>query len=125
LKGLVNINMLKRDLCPLCRANPVAVNYVRDGITHYRNKCASCIRKGKKLKPQPPAWFRSGYKKKDFCEKCNFRAKNPIKQLFVYHVDGNLKNTDWINLKTVCANCQIELVGSRLAWKPATIVPDF
>lgn len=117
--------MLKRDLCPICHSNPVAVNYVRDGVTHYRNSCASCIRKRKKLKPQPPAWVRTGYKKKAWCELCNFHAKNPVKQLFVYHVDGNLKNNDWANLKTICANCQIDILGSRLPWKPAPIIPDF
>ena len=116
--------MLKRDLCPTCRINPVAINYVRDGVTHYRNMCAGCIRKGRKLKPQPAAWAMSGYKKKDRCDLCNFKSKHP-KQMSVFHVDGNLKNNNWLNLKTICANCQIELTGSRVAWKPATIVPDF
>lgn len=117
--------MLKRDLCLSCKQNPVAVNYIRDGVRHYRNSCNSCIRKGRKLKPQPPAWARSGYKKPASCEVCNFKAKSPTKQLFVFHIDGNLKNNSWHNLKTICANCQIELIGNRVAWKPATIVPDF
>lgn len=76
------------------------------------------------MKPQPPAWSRSGYKKKDRCEMCNFKSKTP-RQMFVYHVDGNLKNTNWPNLKTICANCKIELTGSRLPWRPAPLVPDF
>lgn len=117
--------MTKRDLCPICHVNPVAVNYIKEDVTHYRSCCNSCIRKGRKLKPQPPAWAVSGYKKKERCEVCNFKAKLPTKQLFVFHVDGSLKNNNWNNLKTVCANCQIELVGSKLPWKPATIVPDF
>jgi hypothetical protein len=117
--------MLKRDLCPVCLDNLVAVNYIRDGITHYRNSCSSCIRKGRKLKPQPTQWAKSGYKKPDRCELCNFKAKLPVKQLFVFHVDGNLKNNNWHNLKTVCANCRIELLHSRVVWKPSTIVPDF
>ena len=116
--------MLKRDLCPICRINLVAVNYVKHGVHHYRNSCASCIRKGKKLKPVMPAWAQSGYKKKDRCEMCNFKSKT-LKQMFVYHVDGNLKNTNSFNLKTVCSNCQIELAGTKLPWKPAPIVPDF
>ena len=116
--------MLERDLCPACLENLVAVNYIRDGIHHYRNQCASRLRKSRRLKPQPPAWVKSGYKKPVSCEVCGFRAKLP-KQLFVYHVDGNLKNNNWHNLKTVCANCRIELVGSKVAWKPAKIVPDF
>ena len=116
--------MLKRDLCPICSTNPVAVNYVRKGVTHYRNSCAGCIRKGRKLKPQRPGWLLSGYKKKERCEMCNFKAKT-AKQLFVYHVDGNLKNTNSFNLKTICANCQIELIGSNLPWKASPITPDF
>ena len=116
--------MLKRDLCPVCHENLVAVNYVRDGIRHYRNSCTSCIRKGRKLKPIPPAWQKSGYKKKERCEMCNFKAKT-LKQLFVYYVDGNLRNNNWLNLKTVCANCRIEIAGTRLPWKAAPIVPDF
>ena len=124
-KVCVNTCMFKRDLCPVCNENPVAVNYIRDGIHHYRNMCGSCIRKGKKLKPQAPAWARAGYKKKDRCEMCNFKSKLPSKQMFVYHVDGNLKNTNWVNLKTVCANCRIELMHARLPWKQAPLVPDF
>jgi hypothetical protein len=116
--------MLKRDLCPICLEDLVAINYIRDGVRHYRNSCNSCIRKGKKLKAQQPAWVKTGYKKPDRCEVCNFKAKTP-KQLFVYHLDGNLKNTNWINLKTICANCRIELLGKRVSWKPAPIEPDF
>lgn len=114
-----------RPYCPVCSENLVAVNYKRDNVVHYRSKCSACIRKSRKLKPQPPAWARSGYKKPDRCELCNFKAKNVAKQLFVYHVDGNLKNNNWHNLKTICANCRIELSMSRVAWKPSTIVPDF
>lgn len=121
----VNIYMLKRDLCLICRLNLVAINYVdKDGTYHYRNSCASCIRKRKKIKEPPPLWARAGYKKKERCEMCNFKAKT-LKQLFVYHVDGNLKNTNSFNLKTICANCQIELAGNKVPWKPAPIVPDF
>ena len=117
--------MIKRDLCTVCLDNLVAVNYIREGVTHYRSMCASCIRKGKKIKEPPPLWAKSGYKKKERCEMCNFKAKLPARQLFVYHVDGNLKNTNSFNLKTICANCRIELAGSRMPWKPAAIVPDF
>jgi hypothetical protein len=115
---------MKRDICSYCQINLVAVNYKRDGKTYYRSRCSGCIRKNKKLKPQPPAWVRSGYKKTAKCEICQFQAKIPAKQLFVYHVDGNLKNNNWHNLKTVCANCRVELIG-KVSWKPASIVPDF
>ena len=102
----------------------MAVNYIRDDVYHYRNSCTACIRRGKKLPKLPPLWAKTGYKKKDRCELCNFKAKS-MKQLFVYHVDGSLKNVNSFNLKTVCANCQIELIDLKLPWKPAAIVPDF
>lgn len=120
----LNSYMLKRDLCPICTKNPVAVNYIREGITHYRNSCAGCIRSGRKNKPEAPAWVKSGYKKKDRCELCNFKFKL-ASQSNVFYVDGNLKNNNWINYKTVCLNCQQELYKSKVAWKPAPIVPDF
>jgi hypothetical protein len=116
--------MLKRDLCPVCRNNPVAINYIRDGVTHYRNSCTSCIRKKKKLKPEAPAWFKGGYKKKPQCERCGFKMKH-AEQSNVFYVDGNLKNNNWLNLKTVCLNCQQEVYKSRLSWKAGPIVPDF
>jgi hypothetical protein len=114
---------MNRPICPKCNSRPVAINrYVGEQV-YYRKHCDACLRIGKNLKPLPPAWARAGYKKKDKCEVCGFKAKT-VKQLFVFHVDGNLKNTNWTNLKTICANCQIELIN-RVAWKPSPIVPDF
>lgn len=110
--------MKLRLLCPTCNAKPVAINYIRNGITYYRSKCDSCARKVVKLKPKPAAWVKTGYKKKPHCEKCGFVAKLQ-EQLQVFHLDGNLKNTDWSNLKTVCANCAIEVYKSKLPWKPS------
>ena len=115
---------MTRPLCPTCNARPVAVNCHHGEHTYYRRQCDACLRIGKKLKPKAPAWAISGYKKKERCELCNFKAKH-VKQLFVYHVDGNLKNTNAFNLKTVCANCTIELAVSRLPWRQAPLVPDF
>jgi hypothetical protein len=117
--------MSSRPICPTCNARPVAINCHSDEKVYYRKQCDACLRIGKKLKAKPPAWAQSGYKKKDRCEMCNFKAKLPTKQLFVYHVDGNLKNTNSFNLKTICANCQCELAGGKMPWKPAPIVPDF
>lgn len=116
--------MTARNLCTSCHENLVAINYISNGKRYYRSRCASCLRKQHRVKNPPPLWSKSGYKKKERCEMCGFKAKT-IRQLFVWHVDGNLKNVAWTNLKTVCANCQIDLVHSKVAWKPATIVPDF
>lgn len=116
--------MSYRRLCGVCQQRPVAINYKRDGVTHYRSKCDFCNRKGRKIKPKPPAWFLNGYRKKPHCEKCGFKSKIP-EQMVVFHVDGDLKNNKWSNLKTICLNCQQEIFQSRLAWKPSPIVPDF
>lgn len=110
-------HMNSRPLCPSCNLKPVAVNYVKDNKQYYRKFCDSCSRKGKKLKPKPPAWAQKGYKKKPHCEKCGFASKH-VEQLNVFHVDGNLKNNDWVNLKTICLNCTIEVFKSKLRWKP-------
>jgi len=117
--------MLERKLCPCCHVKPVAVNYIKYGKTYYRNKCDQCYRK--KKKPLPAGWLRTGYKKKDKCEKCGFRFKH-TEQSAVYHLDGNSANNDWFNLKTICANCAIEIQYSSLGWKPdgrEKLTPDF
>ena len=120
----VNSCMSERKLCPVCNKNPVAINYIRNGKTHYRNVCGSCARKGKKVKVKPPAWYQSGYRKKPTCDRCGFKSEAEA-QLLVYHVDGNLNNNDRLNLKTVCLNCRPMITKSRLPWKPAGIVADF
>lgn len=84
-----------------------------------------CIRKGRKVRPAAPAWYRAGYRKKDSCEKCGFKARYPTEQLKVFYVDGNMKNVDWANFRTICLLCQVDIQNSTLPWRPADIVPDF
>ena len=116
--------MLEQKLCPCCKVKLVAINYYKYGRTYYRNKCSQCYKK--KKKPAPAGWIRAGYKKKDKCEKCNFKFKF-FEQSSVFHVDGDSENNDWLNLKTVCANCAIEVVKSKSQWvaSPTTLSPDF
>ena len=116
--------MSTRPLCKSCGKRPCAVNYHKDNIPHFRTRCNTCIRRGANLKPQQPKWFINGYKKKPHCEKCGFKAKYK-EQLFVYYVDGNLNNSSPFNLKTVCANCQIEIAKQGLGWVQGDLVPDF
>lgn len=118
--GISNI-MLERKICPCCRIKPVAIANKRNGKTYYRTKCDQCYRF--KKKPLPPEWIKSGYKKKEKCEKCGFRFKFP-EQSHVFHLDGNTENNDWFNLKTVCANCQIEVQHSKLPWRHSKLKPD-
>ena len=57
------------------------------------------------------------------CDRCGFRAKHSA-QLLVYHVDGNLKNNNVLNLKTVCLNCSVEIKRVDLPWRPGDLEPD-
>ena len=113
-----------RPLCVQCKTRPQAFNYRRKGKVYYRAKCDQCIKldrgdnTGKKQ-----SWEKSGYRKKHICEKCGFKSKHPA-QMDVYHVDGNLKNNNFSNLKTICANCSRFKSTEELGWKQGSIVPD-
>jgi hypothetical protein len=114
---------MTRPLCTACNGNPAAINYYSGDKIRYRRMCASCIRKGKKVRTIP-GWVKAGYKKKLTCERCNFKGKLAT-QLFVFHIDGNLKNNDWQNLRSVCANCRIELNTGKTTWRESPLVADF
>lgn len=118
----------ERPLCPACARQRVAINCYSGNVVYYRKFCDSCSRAkghGKILKPQPPAWAKSGYKKKEKCEKCSFKARYPENQLKVFYLDGNLHNNSWSNLKTICLNCQQEVQTLKMSWVPSDITPDF
>ena len=117
-------NDMYRPYCQACNENLSAINYVRKGVVYFRKLCTHCIRKKSKIKPVPPAWVKSGYKKKLVCERCSFIAKNPY-QIFVYYIDGNLKNNNWTNLRSVCANCRIELNNSKTTWRESPLIADY
>lgn len=112
-----------RPICPVCNQRPRAINCHRDDRVYYRSRCEACTKKNKKIKPPVPRWQSSGYKKKPTCDRCGFRARYSA-QLLVYHVDGNLNNTDVRNLKTVCLNCVEELKRSDLPWQKGDLEPD-
>lgn len=54
---------------------------------------------------------------------CGFKAQDPL-QLDVMFVDGDLRNTAYTNLKTVCANCQRLGSVRRLGWRMGDLVAD-
>lgn len=114
---------MQRPLCSLCHGNLAAINYIKGKKIYYRKICAGCSRKNKKTR-EIAGWTRNGYKKKLVCERCNFKAKNS-NQIFVFYLDGNLKNNSWVNLRSVCANCRIELNSSKTTWRESPLVPDY
>jgi transcription elongation factor Elf1 len=84
-----------RDYCECCYKNFKAINYIKNGKTHYRRFCNSCNAATKKKKIIP-AWKEQGYKKKFKCDSCSFIAKH-TDQLVV--VENNTTHN------TICLNC--------------------
>lgn len=75
------------------------------------------------MKPQVPRWQLEGYKRKKTCDRCGFVSKSPA-QIQVYHVDGNLKNANLANLRSICLNCTVEIIRMDLPWKVGDLVED-
>jgi hypothetical protein len=110
-----------RNLCKTCRQRPVAVNYYKEGQPYYRSKCDHCARG---LDVGIAKWALAGYKKKTTCDKCGFGSR-VTEQFDVFHIDGDLNNCKFTNLKTVCANCQRLLHREGIRWKQGDLKPDF
>ena len=113
-----------RPTCTACNQRPAAINYTRDSVIHYRSRCSICISKKRKSKPPIPRWETAGYKKKTTCDRCGFRSKYSA-QMLVYHVDGNLNNSNLRNLKTICLNCVVDIKRADLPWRAGDLQPDF
>jgi hypothetical protein len=123
LREELSLNTTMRPMCPVCNRNPVAPNYWRDGVRHYRSRCSGCIKKDRNLAAPKPRWQSRGYKKKPACDLCGFRASYGS-QLAVYHIDGDLNNSDLINLRTICLCC-VEVVKRKTpSWRIGDLVPD-
>lgn len=71
-----------------------------------------------------PKWQSAGYAKKAQCDRCGFKARLAAHQLMVYHVDGDLNNCDYRNLKTICLNCAAEVTRLDRPWGRGDLVPD-
>jgi hypothetical protein len=113
-----------RPLCVQCKTNPRAMGYRRGTKIYWRRHCDTCIRKNKNLKIGGITPLqRSGYTKKRKCELCGFKAREQI-QLDVLFIDGNKNNTNDVNLKTVCANCQRLASVKRLRWTVGDLEVD-
>ena len=112
-----------RPLCKVCGLNAAAINGYHNDKIYYRSRCNACIRRGRRLKPQPPRWQQSGYRKKTACDRCGFVAKH-ASQLMVYHVNGDLSDSELRNLKTVCLNCAALITRQDLPWRRGDLEPD-
>jgi hypothetical protein len=115
---------MKRPLCSVCEKQPCAVNYIKNGVTHYRSRCNQCNRLDKRKKPFVPRWKQKGYKPKTVCDRCGFRAKYPT-QIVVFHINGNLNDAAITNLRSVCLNCVVEINKDDLPWKQGDLIRDF
>lgn len=115
---------MSRPLCPACNQRLCAVNYYKNNQTHYRSRCGYCISRKRQIKTPEPRWKIAGYKKKTTCDRCGFKSKYNG-QLLVYHIDGNLHNSNFRNLKTICLNCEVEIRRANLPWRPGDLEPDF
>lgn len=109
---------MDRPLCKSCGEKPSGINYYKEGIPHYRSRCDSCIRRNKKSVPR---WKRAGYAKKKVCDKCGFKSTLD-NQITVFFVDGNMNNVSISNLKSVCANCRIEI--RHQGWRQGDLMID-
>ncbi len=115
---------MKRPLCKTCQEKPRAYGYRKNKKIYWRSQCDSCIRKKNKLKTgYMPKWHQAGYRKKNRCELCGFKAKSNV-QLDVYHVDGRRNNCSPYNLKTLCANCQRLKSTQDLGWQIGDLEAD-
>lgn len=113
-----------RPICKTCNKNVCAVNYVKNEITHYRSMCDECGRKKTKKKPRKPTWQKSGYKKKAACDLCGFKSLFST-QITVFHIDGNLENSEQINLRSICLNCVEVVKKKEVTWRRGDLEIDF
>jgi len=113
-----------RPICNTCGKNHRAVNYIREGKTHYRSMCDECGRKKNKLKPRTARWKNAGYKKKTACDLCGFKSLF-TSQITVFHIDGDLDNCKMTNLRSICLNC-VEVVKKKdVTWKRGDLEVDY
>ena len=115
--------MMLRPICDKCNKNYKAINYVRDGVTHYRSICDECGRKKKKLKPRTSKWKNAGYKKKATCDLCGFKSLFSA-QITVFHIDGNLENVEQVNLRSICLNCVEVVKKKEVTWRRGDLQVD-
>jgi len=113
-----------RPICKQCNKNPCAVNYIRDGVKHYRSICDGCGKNKPKPKTRKANWELAGYKKKPVCDICGFKSLYQS-QLTVFHIDGDLRNTNFSNLRSICLNCVEVVKRKEVTWKRGDLQVDY
>ena len=119
-------NIENRPICGKCNGRPRAISYTRpSGRIQYRSLCEHCLKLKKtgKLSSAKSSWQLRGYKKKSQCDLCGFKSRYSS-QIVVHHVDGNLNNSDLINLRSVCLNCAEAVKRTHTIWKVGVLIPD-
>jgi hypothetical protein len=121
-RGRKGVNIVMRPLCKACAQRPRALNYYKKNKPYYRTLCEACLSHGPKA--HIPRWQYSGYKPKNYCEKCGFKSIHS--EVFrVFHIDGNLDNCRPTNLKTICCNCAQVLSKEGISWRQGDLVADY
>lgn len=115
---------LIRPICSNCNKNVRAINYIKAGVTHYRSICDECGKKKTKKKSPRTAWEKAGYKKKSVCDICGFKSVYSS-QMTVFHIDGDLRNTNFTNLRTICLNCVEVVKKNQVTWKRGDLQVDY
>ena len=115
---------IKRPICKECNKNYRAINYKRKGKTYYRSICDSCGKKKFKKKPITHNWEKAGYRKKPQCDICGFKSVYPS-QMTVFHIDGDLNNTVFTNLRTICLNCVEVVKRKEVTWRRGDLTVDY
>lgn len=101
---------------PYCKCGKlVAINYHKNNKVYYRKKCHGCLQKDKV--PQEE-WKLLGYIKKDYCEKCGFKARHS-EQIKVIQTKCSLRS-----YKSVCLNCNVDLSLSG-GWSAGDLEADY
>lgn len=111
-----------RPMCGICNKFPCKVNYIKNGVPHYRSKCASCISPKNKVSTKP-LWLRAGYTKRMQCDVCGWRAQWSS-QTVVYHINGLLTDVALHNLRTVCLNCVEVVKRTQVNWRRGDLQVD-
>lgn len=121
---MLNNSMVIRPICKVCNKLPRAPAYYRNNKRYYRSRCNTCIAKNKKLKVPIPRWQSKGYKKKTACDLCHFKSQYSS-QILVYHIDGDLNNCEFINLRSICLCCVEVVKRKNFTWRIGDIEVDY